>query len=128
MIKFHKCLRNIPLLFTPFNRLLLFLTPSLIIIFTACEPGGWPIIENQYHKEVDIYIIQFNNKGELSEPIYYGKVPGQAIKKLDGSVIVTYPSKIFRIEAIDNAGEKIFSKDFSGYELEEMKWKITIPP
>lgn len=117
------------------NRLLL-LGLTLLFIFTtaflswACEPGGFPIIENQRNQEVRIYVTLVRVDGipeEQEKPIDYGVVPAQTTKKLAGITFIRR-NWVYRIEAVDPEGEVVFSHDYNWYDLEKIQWKITIPP
>ncbi|MFC1870131.1 hypothetical protein ACFLYE_02545, partial [Chloroflexota bacterium] len=56
----------------------------LVLALSACEPGGYPIIDNQRNEEVTIRISDVYEDGRLSKPIDYGVVPAQTTKKLAG--------------------------------------------
>jgi len=110
----------------------LFLLLLVAIIFTlpACEPGGFPIIENQRNQDIRIYILLASTNGapEIpSEPRDYGIVPARTTKELKGLTFIKR-TWVFRIEAKDLLGNIVFSHDYNMDNLENIDWKITIPP
>ena len=105
--------------------LLLFLL-STVILVTACEPGGEPIIDNQSNHNVTIYVIRVREDGTLGDSRNYGVVLAKTTKEIGSITFI--PKAIFRIEAVTSSGEVIFSKDYNMDDLEKINWKIVIPP
>jgi len=100
---------------------------ALVLIVSGCEPGGEPIIENQTDQDVSIYITDVLSDGTLGEQIDYGVVLAHSTKQI-ASIVFIKPEWVYRIQAINPSGEVVFSQDYNYYDLEEISWKITIPP
>ncbi len=110
-----------------------FLSLTLLLVFatvlfaTACEPGGFPVIENQRSQEVTIYVIDVQKDGTFGEPRNYGVVPAQGTRKLGGIVLASH-EWVYRVQEVDPLGNIVFSHDYNMDDLEKISWKITIPP
>ena len=114
------------------SRLLLRSTLALILfalafLVTACEPGGFPVIQNQTGQSISIRIAIVEQDGSLNPWVDYGVVPAETTKTLAG---VSFPMKwwVRRIEALDPSGDVIFSHDYDLCDFERIDWKIVIPP
>ena len=112
--------------FTIFS-LVLLLVFAIILFVSACEPGGYPIIENQRNDDVRIFKLHVREDGTLGEPIDYGIVPARTTKELAGITFVRR-SWVYRIEAVDPSGKVVFSHDYNMNDMEKIDWKIIIPP
>ena len=113
------------------NFVLLALTSLLVfaiaLLTSACEPGGFPVIENQRSQYVNISVSHVREDGTLDKPVDYGVVPARTTKELAGIVFVKY-ELMFRIEAVAPSGKVVFSHDYNWNDLEKISWKIIIPP
>jgi hypothetical protein len=77
--------------------LLLFATALFSL---ACEPGGYPIIENQRNEDLTIYVITVHEDGVPPGFVRnYGVVPAETTKKL-ASIVFVNPGVVKRIEAM----------------------------
>jgi hypothetical protein len=100
------------------NRLLLlgtvFLGAVVLLVGVACDPAIPLQIENQTDMVLIIY-VQNVKIGEV-EPNNSIKV-----KKLGAT-------GYYLIEAGNNKGEVVYSREFSFNELHDADWKVVIPP
>jgi hypothetical protein len=91
--------------------------PILVLLFfatalfsSACEPGGFPIIENQRNEDLTIYVITVHEDDVPPREVRdYGVVPAQTAKKL-ASITFVKRSWVYRIEAKDPSGEVVFKR------------------
>lgn len=93
----------------------------------ACELGGFPTIENKRDQDIRVYVTRVYEDGSLDTSIDYGMVPALRTRKLAGITFVK-PNHVKRIEAVDHTGKVVFRKDFNQYELDNVSWRISIPP
>jgi len=100
-------------------------------IFTACEPGGILIVDNQRDENTRIIVELVSAQGSTlddpGKPVDYGIVPANTIKQL-ASITFVNKEWVHRIEAKDPVGNIVFSHDYNFYDLEKIDWKITILP
>jgi len=107
--------------------LIFILVFPIAFIISGCEPGGCPIINNQRNENVRIYVITVKEDDISGQVRDYGIVPANTTKELAGITFVK-PEWVYRIQAEDPSGEVVFSHDYNYYDLEEISWRITIPP
>ena len=105
--------------------LVLLLSPNLFLM--ACEPGSFPIINNQYHQDVTVWVTRVNDDGSFGEPRDYGIVESNTSRRL-ASIAFIRRDIVFRIEAKSLGGEIVFARDYKMADLDKIGWKITIPP
>ena len=107
--------------------ILVLLLLAAIPFGSSCEPGGFPIIDNQLNLDVTIYVITVHEDGvPPGEVRNYGVVPAQTTKKT-ASITFVKRSWVYRIEAIDPSGKVVFSHDYNMDDLEKIDWNIVIP-
>ncbi|MFC1929599.1 hypothetical protein ACFLW6_01860 [Chloroflexota bacterium] len=107
---------------------------SLAIIFVlfalllqSCEEGGFLTIENLHNKEVSIFISPVRKDRSIDEstkPIV--DISANATKTF--AIVLIDRNRVYRIEAIDTSGRVVFSHDYKMGDLEDIDWKIVIPP
>lgn len=105
---------------------LLFLLMGTLAI-QGCEPGGFPIIENQSDHDIRIDTLLVREDGTLGESVSYGIVPARSTKKL-ASLTFVRRTWVYRIKAVDPSGKTVFSHDYNMDDLERISWKIVVPP
>jgi len=109
--------------------------PSVVLLFlftiaifvSACEPGGWPTIDNQTNQDLTILVITVRENEFSGQIRNYGVVPARTTKRL-ASITFVRREWVYRIQAEDPSGKVVFSQDYNMDDLEKIKWKIVIPP
>jgi hypothetical protein len=104
---------------------------AFLVMGTSCEPGGWPIIENQSNQEVRIYttLVRTDNPmDQPGKPTDHGIIPAITTQKLKYAITFVRRNWVYRIGAKDLSGRTVFSHDYNMDDLEKINWKITIPP
>jgi len=64
------------------------------LLVSGCEPGGFPIIENNLNQDLRIYTTLVRRDGTLGEEIDYGVVPAQTTKEL-ASITFVYRDWVY---------------------------------
>ena len=103
---------------------LIFLCTILFLLLTGCwgDPGTSVKVDNQTDQTIGIFIDGLHevdvSSGELEEFVTINIYPKDI-----------YPAdKKLLIDAKTEQGEVVYSKEFTWQELDDMDWKIVIPP
>jgi hypothetical protein len=94
---------------------LVLLLGILLIVVVACEPHIPIKIENRTNTVITVYVRE-HEKGNVQ--------PNQIVEIKDVPGIYSY----YLIEAKNNKGDVIYSRNYSASELHDADWKVIILP
>ena len=106
--------------------LLFTLVLVLSILLPSCEPGGSLQIQNLQSQEVTIFLASVRTDGTIDELTKQIVISANTTRALE----ITFLGSewVNRIEAHDPTGKVVFSHDYKMADLDNIGWKIVIPP
>jgi hypothetical protein len=108
------------------RQLLLIILSTVLLLFSlatsGCDPGVELYVHNQTNHLVKMFICELP---QVTVPP--GKLERFATMEIPPKPDLPPAREKYLIEAKDEQGEVVYSREFTWQELDDMDWKITIP-